>query len=126
MATPFTHVLAAVASLATVHSVVASSVTAWADETSAVAQVPAELMQWHSGLTVTGGSSVNPELSRALRIIDPKVATTYLVMHGAAGLRVATEYRSDYLLDSFDAPQGTRTATRVPVSALDGMADRVR
>ena len=64
MVTPFTRLLVAVASLATVYSVVAGCGNAWANDVTAVAHARpemAELVQWHSGLTVISDSCVNPE-----------------------------------------------------------------
>ena len=64
MVTPFTRLLVAVTSLATVYSVVAACGNAWANDVTAVAHTRAEmaeLVQWHSGLTVISDSCVNPE-----------------------------------------------------------------
>lgn len=74
MATPFRHLLAAVASLATVYCVVATSGNTRADDMSPVAQVPAELLRWHSGLTGTSDSRCKPEWKSTLTAIDPEDA----------------------------------------------------
>jgi hypothetical protein len=126
MATPFTHLLVAVASLATVYCVVATSGHARADDMSAVAYVPAELVQWHTGLTVTSDSYVKPEWKSTLTAIDPQDSTAYLVMHGAVGLRGVAEDGFDYSLDSFDAPKGARKSARDPARTQDGSAQRTR
>ena len=68
MATPFTHLLVTVASLATVYCVVAVYGSAWADDKGAVAHAPAELVElvrWHSGLTVTSSDVVSIQNGRA-------------------------------------------------------------
>ena len=72
MVTPFTHFLVAVASLATFYGVVATPASARADDMSAVAHVPAELLRWHSGLTGTGDSLFKPEWKSTLTAIDPE------------------------------------------------------
>ena len=91
MATPFTHLLAAAARLATVYYAVAVPGNAWAGDTNAVAHAPAELVElvrWHSGLTVTSSDvCVNPEWNSTLTAIDPEDSTAIRVLHGAAGLR---------------------------------------
>ena len=126
MATPFRHLLAAVASLATVYCVVATWGNARADDMSAVAYIPAELVQWHSGLTVTGDSYVRPERKRALRATDPQDSTAYLVMHGAVGIRDVAEDGSDSSLDAFAAPKSARKSARNPGGTRDGSAQRAR
>lgn len=120
MATPFTHLLVAVASLATVYSFVAASGNAWADDMSAVAHAPAELVQWHSGLTVTSGSCVKPEWKSTLTAIDAEDSTEFRVMHGTVGLCYVAEDGFDYSLDSFDAPKGARKSARDPAGSQGG------
>ena len=133
MATPFTHLLVAVATLATVYCVVAAPGNARADDMSAVAHAPAELaelVQWHSGIhsgiTVTSDSCVNPEWKSTITAIDPEDATAFRVLQGAAGLRDVAEDGFDYSLDSFDAPKGARKSARDPARAQDGPAQRAR
>jgi hypothetical protein len=120
MATPFTHFLAAVASLATVCSVVAASGNAWADDMSAAAHAPAELLQWHSGLIVTSGSCVKPSWKSTLTAIDPEDSTASRVMHGAVGLCYVAADELDYSLFSFDAPKGARKSARDPGGTQGG------
>lgn len=112
MAKAFTYLLVAVASMATVYCVVASSGNAWANEIGAVADVPAELMRWHSGVTGTSDSCVKSEWKSTLNATDRDDSTEYLVMHGAVGPLDVTEHGSDYSVDSFDAPKGARKVAR--------------
>ncbi len=112
MATPFTRLLVAAASLVTVYSVVAAFGNAWADDVSAVEPAPAELVRWRSGLTVTSGSCVKPEWKSTLTAIDPEDSTAFRLMHGAVGLRDVEQDGCDYSLDSFDAPKGARKSAR--------------
>lgn len=126
MATSLTHLLVAACSLATVYSVVAASGNAWADDMSALAYAPAELLQWHSGLTVTSDSYVKPEWKSTLTAIDPEDSTALLVMHGAVGLRDVAADGFDYSRDSFDAPKGARKSTRDPAGTQGGSAQRAR
>jgi hypothetical protein len=122
MATPFTHLLIAVGSLVTVYFVVA----AWADDRSAGAHAPAELLQWHSGLTVSSDSYVKPEWKSTLTAIDPEDSTALLVMHGAAGLRDVAEDGFDYSYDVFDAPKRARKPARDPAGTQGGSEQTVR
>jgi hypothetical protein len=126
MATPFTHLLVAVASLTTVYPVVAAFGNAWADDMSAVAHAPAELLQWHSGLTVTSDCCVKREWKSTLTAIDPEDSTAFLVMHGAVGLRRVAEDGFDYSLDSFDALKGACKSARDPAGTQGGSAQRAR
>lgn len=126
MAAPFTHLLVAIGSLATVYSVVAASGNAWADDMSTVVHAPAELLQWHSGLTVTSDSCVKPEWKSTLTAIDPEDSTAFLVMHGAVGLRRVAEDGFDYSLDTFDAPKGARKSARDPAGTQGDSAQRAR
>lgn len=126
MATPYTHLLVAVASVATVYCVVAASGNAWADDMSAVAHAPAELVQWHSGLSVTSDSRVTPEWKSTVTAIDPEDSAAFFVMHGAAGLRDVAEDEFDYSLDSFEAPKGARKSARDPARTQGGSAQRAR
>lgn len=114
MATSFTHFLAAVVSLAALYSSMATSGNAWADDTSEVASVPAELMQWHSGLTGTSNSCVIPETKRPHAATQPGDPAAYLAMHGAVGLRSVGLDVSDFWFNSFDAPNIPRNSTRNP------------
>ena len=84
MATPFTYFLVAVTSVAAVYSSMAMPGNAWADDINDVSPVPAELLQWHSGLT---GSTacVIPEGKTPHAATQAEDAAAYLVMHG--GLR---------------------------------------
>jgi hypothetical protein len=125
MATSFTRLLVAVASLATVYAVVAARGNAWADDLSAVAHAPAELLQWHSGLTVSD-SCVKPEWKSTLTAIDPEDSTAFFVMHGTVGLRHVAEDGFDYSLDSFDAPKGARESARDPAGIQGGSAQMAR
>jgi succinate dehydrogenase hydrophobic anchor subunit len=126
MATPLTNLLAAVAIMATVYCVVAKSGNARMDDMRAVALVPAELVQWHSGFTVTGDSGVKPEWRSTLNAVDAQDARAFLVMHGAVGIRDVAEDRIDYSLDSLDAPKGARKSARNPTGTQDGSAQRGR
>ena len=114
MATPFTHFLAAVVSLAALYSSMATSGNAWAEDTSEVASVPAELMQWHSGLTGTSNSCVIPEGQRRNAATQPEDSMVYLVMHRAVGLWNVELDGSDFWFNSFDAPNGARKFTPIP------------
>ncbi len=114
MATPFTHFLVAVVSLAALYSSMATSGNAWAEDTSEVASVPAELMQWHSGLTGTSNACVIPEQQRPSAATQPEDAAVYLVMHRAVGLRDAGLQRSNFWFNSFDAPIGARKFPTIP------------
>jgi hypothetical protein len=126
MATPVTHLLIAVASLATVYSVAGTSGNTWADDMSAVAYTPAELLQWHSGLTATSDFCVKPERTGTHTAIAPGDSKALLVMHGAVGIRDMAEDGSDYSRDSFDAPKGARKVARDPAGVQDGSAQRIR
>jgi hypothetical protein len=126
MATPVTHFLVAVAGLATMYSVAAMSGDAWADDMSAVAYTPAELLQWHSGLTVTSDFCVKQERKSTLTVFDPEDATALLVMHGAVGIRDVADHGLDYSVDSFDAPKGARKSARDPAGIQRGTAQRAR
>lgn len=85
MAKPFTHFLVAVACLAAIYSEMATSGNAWADDMREVAPVPAELIQWHSGLTGSSTACVIPEGKRPHAATQAEDAAAYLVMHD--GLR---------------------------------------
>jgi hypothetical protein len=124
MATPFTHLLAVVAVLATIYCVVATSGNAPADGMRAVAYVPAELVQWHSGFTVTSDSAANPEWKSTPSAIDPEGSTAFLVMHGAVGIRDVARDGFDSSLDSIDAPKGARKSARNPAGTQTGSAQR--
>lgn len=126
MATPFMHLLVAVASLATVYSVVATSANAWADDINAVARAPAELLQWHSGLTDTVGSCVEPAWNSTVTAIDPRDFTVYLEMHGAIGLRVTAEGEFESSLSFFDVPKGARKSAGDPPGPQAGSVGRLR
>ncbi len=126
MATPFKYLLGSAAGVAMVYCVGATSGNAWADDMSAVAYVPAELVQWHTGLTVTGDFYVKPERKSALRAMHPEDSTVLLVMHGAVGIRDVAEDGFDYPLDSFDAPKGARKSARNPAGTQHGSAQRAR
>jgi hypothetical protein len=116
-----THLLVAIASLATVYAVVASSGNA-----CAVAWAPAELMQWHSGLTVASGSCVKPEWKTTLTAIAPEDSTASRVMHGAVGLCYVAADQSDYSLDFFAAPKGARKPARDPGGTRGGSPGMAR
>ena len=130
MATPFTHLLIGVASLATVHCVGAVHGNAWADDMGAMAHAPAELVElvrWHSGLTVTSSDvCVNPEWKSTLTAIDAQDSAAFRVLHGAAGLRDVAADGFDYSFDSFDASKGARKSAQGPARAQDGSARRAR
>ena len=126
MARPVTHLLAAAAVLAAVYGVFAKSGNARTDDMPAVALVPAELVQWHSGFTVTGDSGVKPEWRSTLNAMDAQDARAFLVMHGAVGIRDVAGDRIDYSLDSLDAPKGARKSARNPARTQDGSAQRGR
>lgn len=114
MAKPFTHFLAAVACLAAICSEMATSGNAWADDMREVAPVPAELIQWHSGLTGASDFCVIPEGNRPHATSNPGDSAAYLVMHGAVGLRTVALDASEYWSDSFKAPKGARKSARNP------------
>ena len=126
MATPFTHLLVAVASLATVYSVVATSGSAWADNMSAEASIPAQLVQWHSGLTVTSDFRAEPEWKSNLSAIDPEDLTAYFLMHGAVVQRAVAQGGFDSSFDAFDAPNSARKSARIPAVTQGGSAQRTR
>ena len=126
MTMPLTHLLVAVAGLATACCVVATSGNAAADDMGALAPAPAELMQWHSGLTVTSDSSVKPEWRSTLNAIDPDDSAALLQMHGAVSLRDGVEDGFDYSLDSLDTPKGARKSARNPAGTQGGSAQRTR
>jgi hypothetical protein len=123
MATPCRRLLVAVAGLA---AVVATSGNALADDISAVVRVPAELMQWHSGLSGTSDSRFKPERNSTPTAIDPEDFTAYLAMHGAAGLRYVAEDRFDHSRDAFDAPISARKSARDAAGIQSGSAARAR
>ena len=125
MATQFANLLVAVAGFAMVCGVVAASANARADDMSAVAYVPAELMQWHSGLTVSDAPYVKPEWRSTLSATVPEDAKALLVMHGAAGIRDAAEDGLDYSRGAFDAPGRARKTARHPAWNADGPAQRM-
>lgn len=114
MATPFTCFLVAVASVAAAYSSMAMPGNAWADDIIEVAPVPAELMQWHSGLTGTSNACVIPEGKRPHAATQTEDAAAYLVMHGAVGLRHVGLDGSDFWFNSFDALNGARKPARNP------------
>ena len=126
MTTRFTQVLMAVASLATVYCGVATSGNARADDMSAVTGASAELLQWHTGFTFTGGSCVEPEWKSTLSAIYPEHSTAFLVMHGAVGIRDGAEDGFDHSLDSFDAPKGARKSAHDPAVTKGSSAQRAR
>ena len=126
MATPFTHLLVAVTGLATVYGAVASPGIARADGKSAVAPVPAELVQWHSGLSVTSGSHSKPEWKSTLTAIDPEGPSALLVMHRSVGIRDVSEDGLNYSPDSFDAPKGARKSERNAAGKQGSSAQRAR
>ncbi len=97
----------AMASLATACCIVLTPANAWADDLRATAPVPAELTQWHSGLTVGGEPGAKPEWQSSLSAIGSEDSSAYLMMHGAAGPRNATQER----IDSVD-PAGSAGRTR--------------
>lgn len=89
MATPFTYLLVAMATVATVYSAVAVPANARADELGAKTYPPAELaelVKWHSDVTVISESCVSPQRTSALVAIDPENSMAYRVLHGADGL----------------------------------------
>ena len=126
MATPFKYLLGSAASVAMVYCVGAPSGNAWADDMSAVAYVPAELMQWHSGLTVSDDPYVKPEWKSTLSATVPEGAKALLVMHGAAGIRDAAEDGLDYSRGAFDAPGRARKAARHPAWNADAPGQKIR
>ncbi len=126
MAMPATHLLIAVASLATVYSVAATSGNTGANDMSAVAYTQAELLQWHSGLTATSDFCVKPERKGTHTAKAPEDSTALLVMHGAVGIRDVAEDGVDYSRDSFGAPKGARKSARDPAGVQDGSAQRTR
>lgn len=115
MAPRFTHLLVAVVGLATVCSVAAASWNAWGDEMNAVAHTPAELLQWHSGLTVTSGSCVKPEWKSTLSATGQEdAAALHVILHGGAGLPDVAKDGFDYSPDTSGAPKGSRRSVRDP------------
>jgi hypothetical protein len=126
MPTPVSHLMVAVAGLVTVYSVAAMSGNAWAGDMSAVAYTPTELLQWHSGLTVSSDYCVKLERKSTLTVVGPEDSTALLVMHGAVGIRDVADDGLDYSLDSFDAPKGARKSARDPAGIQDGSARRAR
>ena len=120
MATPFTRLLVALA------SVVAMAANARADAMSAGANIPAELVQWHSGLTAASDSRVESERKSSLSAIDPEDLTAYLLMHGAAGQRDAAQSGFDYSFDAFDAPASAHKSALIPAVTEGGSAQRAR
>jgi hypothetical protein len=120
MATPFTYLLVAIAGLATVYSTVAVPANALADDLGAGAYAPAELaelLQWHSGLTVTSESCDNPEWKSALSAINPEESMAFRVWHGAEGLPPMAKDGFESSSASFDAPKGDRKSVQGPSRA---------
>ena len=126
MATSFTPLLVAVASLATVCCVVVTSGNAREDATGAAAPVPAELVQWHSGLSVTGDSLVKPEWKSTLTAIVPEDSTALLAMHRAVGIRDVADDGFNFSPKSFDAPKGGHKSERNPARKQEGSGQRAR
>ena len=122
MATPFTRLLVALAGLAAAYSVVAMAANARADAMSAGANIPAELVQWHSGLTAASDSRVDSERNSRLSAIDPEDLTAYLLMHGAAGQRNVAQRGFDYSFDAFDAPASAHKSAHIPNVTEGGSA----
>jgi hypothetical protein len=101
--------------MATVYSAVAVPVNARADDLSARAYPPAELaelVKWHSNLTVISESCVNPEWKSALIAIDPEESMASRVWHGTDGLLHAAKDELDSSTASFDAPKVDRKSAR--------------
>jgi hypothetical protein len=122
MATPFTHLLVAVAILTMAYGVVSMSANGRPNDVRAAAHVPAELVQWHSGFTVTTASGVKPEWKSTRSAMDAEDSRAFLVMHGAIGIRGLAEDRFDYQIDSLNAPKGARK----PAAIREGSAQRRR
>jgi len=95
--------------LAMVCCLAVPSGNARADDLRAVAQIPAELVQWHSGLTVIDDPCVMPEWKSTLTAIDPRDPTSQLPMRGAAGFPDAADKGPHSSRDSF-VPAMTRSA----------------
>ena len=120
MATPFTYLLVAIAGLATVYSAVAVPANARADDLGAGAYAPAELaqlLQWHSGLTVTSESCTDPAWKSALIAIDPEEYMAFRAWHGAEGLSHMARDGFESSPASFDAPKGDRKSVQGPARA---------
>lgn len=115
MATSFTHLLVAVGTLAAGYAAAMVAGSAWAGNDlsvlTAAAEDLTELMQWHSGLSVTSSSCVAPELNSAVAAQAPDTAA-FLALHGAPG--------------PWDAPRsGTRKSVWDGPKAHDGSAPRM-
>ena len=133
MATPFTYLLVAITTVATVCSVAAAPVDARAGDLVAVAHAPRELIelvQWHSGIhsgiTVASDTCVNPEWKSALSAIDPEDSMVFRVFHGADGIGNVAEDGFDFSPDSSIAPKGARKSARDPARVQDGSTQRAR
>jgi hypothetical protein len=120
MSTPIAHVLATVASLATVYPVAGTSGNARADDLGAVRHAPAELAQWQSSLIDASDSHVKPEWKSALGAIDSRESAESRAAAGAVGLRNASRYGIRYSPDIPETGKGARASTRDPAGMRSG------
>ena len=116
MATSFTHLLVTVGTLAAGYVAAMVAGSAWAGDDlgvlTAAAEDLTELMQWHSGLSVTSSSCVAPELKNAAAAIQAPDTAAFLALHGAPG--------------AWDAPRsGVRKSVWDGPKAHDGSAPRM-
>ena len=117
MATSFTDLLVAIATMATVYCAIAVPANAQADDLAS-AYPPAELaelVKWHSDITVISESCVSPEWKSALMAIDPEEFMAFRAWHGADPPAHAAKDGFDSSATSFNAPKGDRKS--VPNSA---------
>jgi hypothetical protein len=108
MSAPIANLLATVASLATVCSVVGMSGNAWAEDMGASQHAPAELAKWRSSLIDASDAHVNPEWKSALGTIDPGDSAERRAAPGDVGPRHALRYGVRHSPGSFDVPKSTR------------------
>lgn len=125
MATPFTHLLATAACLATVCTIVAVYRDARADETGAVAHAPEELAQWHSRVNDTSGPCADSGWRSALTATGPK-DSALRETQGAAGVRDVAEGGCDHSADSLGVPTDDRKPARDPVAIQGGSPEIAR
>ena len=116
MATSFTHLLVTVGTLAAGYAAAVVAGSAWAgDDLSVLAAATeelTELMQWHSGLSVTSSSCIAPELKGGVAAIQAPDTAAFLALHGAPG--------------PWDAPRsGARKSIWDGPKAHDGSAPRM-